>query len=121
MTRRSSIYNGCDALSKKTIEVIKQTGSNYVLQVKWNQWYLEHECKLVPQRKEVKDIDQEEWRTGRWRRERRTVRVYERKDCDTPEADKWWELLKVVIVVKREARVTDTKNKVCYQRNEESH
>lgn len=117
----SCLYSRCNALPKKTIRVIKKTRNNCVLQVKWNQWYLHHECKLIPQRKTPIETHSEAWKRARGRRERRTVEVYERKDCDTPEVDDRGNLIKSVCVVTREARMKDTKNKCHTQRNEVSY
>lgn len=117
----SCVHSRRNALSKKTIEAIQETWSNCVLQVKWNQWYLHHECKLIPQRKAPIEKNIEERKTVRGRRERRIVEVYEWKDCDTPEADHRWNLLKTVCVITREVRVKDTKIKCHTQRNETSY
>jgi len=117
----SCIHSRRDALPKKTVEVIQKTWSNCVLQVKWNQWYLHHECKLIPERKTPIEKNIEEWKQARGRRERRIMEVYDRKDCDTPEADHRADVLKAVCVVTREVRVRDTKNKCYTQRNEVSY
>ncbi len=103
------------------MKLIQNQWNAFVLQVKSNQKNLEYECRLIPHRK-IPLCEYDAWRNiWRWRRENRKVQVFERKDCDTPEADTWSNYVSYVIVVTRKTWVMNTQKKCSELRTEQAY
>ncbi len=109
MIKGGGVYTRCYALSKKTLEAIKETWNEGIIQVKENQKTLTEEIELVWETGERIDRDEteEKWH---WRIETRLVEVFERRSL-IKETDKREWLIECVIKVTRTRTMIDASKK----------
>ena len=98
-------------MPKKTLNVVKKTKNQAVVQVKDNQKFLNQNCQATAQ--STKPIDYCTSRVkGRNRRETRTVEVFNTlRYFDKKTKTVWQKLIKAIIKVKRTRKVFDTRLK----------
>ena len=96
-------------MPKKTLNTVKETGNEAILQVKKNQPTLLKDCIETAMKKEVSDTYTEPVNKERNRIEQRTVKVY--KDFKITSNDNWGNHIKAVIKVTRDRETLNTKTK----------
>jgi predicted transposase YbfD/YdcC len=105
------VYDGCDALPKKTLKTAKETSNEVIVQVKENQKHLLNSCEQVGREEAV--IDRHVSRTkGRGRKETRTVEVFDQiKKWPTSVKRQWEKYVAAIIRVERIRKKFDTRLK----------
>jgi predicted transposase YbfD/YdcC len=101
-----------DALhtQKETINIIKSTGNDAIIQVKENQQKLLAECQLRASVQKVTDTDINQGKKAHGRIEKRTVTVYTGFCSFSEDIQVDWPWIKQIIKVYREVQERDNKN-----------
>ena len=95
-------------MSKKTLEIAKETNNEVIVQVKGNQKTLRNDCQLIAQITTPSEVYQEPMTKTRNRLESRRVEIFTAPNFTDNEK---WSLVKAVIKVDRYRRIFDTKTK----------
>lgn len=103
-------YNGCFALSKKTLSVIVASGNDAIVQIKGNQETIYSEAIGITQEGKCISKDCERIDKGHGRIVRREARVFE-VDKTLKNTCNEWKEVKCIIEVKRIRKVNDTGEK----------
>jgi len=111
------IHWRCNALSKKTFKIIKNTSNEAILQVKENQKYLLKNCQQITETLKPSDTcSSKEKAHGRI--EHRKSEIYNALDPECPLDGEWQKYVKTIIKVTRKRSVFDTRKKE-YKTSEE--
>ncbi len=105
-------------MSKKTLEIVKQTKNEAIVQVKGNQDYLLYDCARAA-KKQHDEIYRQYSKKERNRREIRIVRTF--KDVSFLDNQKWEGLIRMMIQVERKVQHFHTNTKSWNQRSEISY
>jgi predicted transposase YbfD/YdcC len=96
-------------LPKKTLKAAKESGNEVIVQVKRNQKTLLNDCQHISETTSPDEVYQEAATKTRNRIEHRTVEIFIAPTLTDNQA---WDLVKVVVKVRRHRQLLDTKTKI---------
>ena len=114
------IHFWCNALPKKTLKIVRDTGNDAILQVKDNQKTLNRRCEQIAKQTDLIDTfsDTYKWH---WREEFRKSEIYIASDLRASLDSEWLEYIEMIIKVTRTTKIFDTRSKTHNNRSEISY